>query len=111
MIVYLARESARKGWYRWPRRIAVNLCLGSHNAVTYSMAEVPSRRFVSSAALRFEIVEATGGIQEFGFNVVSGGVLPPDPAAQPSAWTLPTGWSSNTAPPPNQEDGFGPVRC
>lgn len=47
------------------------------------------------------------GIQEFAFNVVSGGVLPPDSAAQPNAWTLPTGWSSNTAPPPNQEDGFG----
>lgn len=47
------------------------------------------------------------GIQEFGFNVVSGGTLPPDSTAQPSAWTLPSGWTANAAPPINQEDGFG----
>lgn len=47
------------------------------------------------------------GIQEFAFNVVSSGVLPPDSAAQPATWTLPAGWSANTDPPPNQEDGFG----
>ena len=47
------------------------------------------------------------GIQDFGFNVKPGSALPPDSAPNPSAWVLPTGWASNTAPPPNAADGFG----
>jgi hypothetical protein len=41
------------------------------------------------------------GIQEFSFNTTLAN--PPDT----SLVNLPTGWSGNSAPPPNQADGFG----
>ena len=46
------------------------------------------------------------GIQEFGFNVVGTNPLL-DAAGSNFQWTLPSGWSANLAPPPNQLDGFG----
>src|SRR5215467_13783357 len=46
------------------------------------------------------------GIQDFGFNVT--GVNPlADASSSNAQWTLPSGWSANVAPPPNQLNGFG----
>ncbi len=51
------------------------------------------------------------GIEKFSFNVTSAGVLPSDSGCTPGPsctdWLLPAGWSANTPPPPNQNDGFG----
>ncbi len=44
------------------------------------------------------------GIQTFGFNIADSTSLPDSPNA---SWGLPSGWSANVAPPPNQLDGFG----
>ncbi len=49
------------------------------------------------------------GIDKFAFNVTSGGILPPDCGGPGCVgWSnVPTGWTANTPPPTNQNDGFG----
>lgn len=46
------------------------------------------------------------GLQQFGFNVLGTNPLQ-DASGSNAQWFLPTGWSANVAPPPNQLDGFG----
>jgi len=46
------------------------------------------------------------GIQNFGFDVVGANPLQ-DSGAVAGQWTLPSGFTANVAPPPNQMDGFG----
>lgn len=46
------------------------------------------------------------GIQDFSFNVNGNNPLQ-DSGSVSGQWTLPTSWTANIAPPPNQADGFG----
>jgi hypothetical protein len=46
------------------------------------------------------------GIDNFAFNVLGANPLQ-DSGSIAGQWTLPSGWASNVAPPPNQSDGFG----
>jgi hypothetical protein len=69
----------------------------SANALTFT---------VSLLSPLTSIAGSNFGIQEFGFNVI--GTNPLADAARANAqWTLPSSWSANVAPPPNQYDGFG----
>jgi hypothetical protein len=52
------------------------------------------------------IASANFGIQDFGFNIVGANTVQ-DSGNVAGQWTLPSGWSANVAPPPNQMDGFG----
>lgn len=61
---------------------------------------------VTPAAVLSSLAVSTFGIQTFGFNVV--GINPlTDASGSNAQWTLPSGWTVNVAPPPNQQDGFG----
>lgn len=59
---------------------------------------------VATVAGAFNPTAGSFGLQDFGFMDIGGFVTADSPSAQ---WILPTGWSSNTPPPPNTEDGFG----
>jgi hypothetical protein len=46
------------------------------------------------------------GIQNFAFDILGAHPVQ-DSGTVAGQWTLPSGWSGNVAPPPNQMDGFG----
>src|SRR5262245_5699167 len=66
-----------------------------------------SLRFTLTALAPLTSIAGSGfGFQEFAFNVIGANPLQ-DSGNVAGQWTLPTAWTGNVAPPPNQEDGFG----
>lgn len=85
-----------------------------NDGVNYLQVTIDDEGIAGFVNFRVDVLPALSGlatsnfgIQEFGFNVISGGTAPADSAEQPSMWVLPLEWSGNTPPPTNQEDGFG----
>lgn len=84
------------------------------DGVNYMKVTIDDEGMAGFVNFRIDVLPALSGlatsnfgIQEFGFNMISGSTPPADSADQPSMWVLPSGWSGNTPPPTNQEDGFG----
>ena len=67
------------------------------NRITFNITLLGS--LTSIAASNF-------GIQEFAFNVLGTNPLS-DATGTNAQWILPSDWSAEVAPPPNQADGFG----
>jgi hypothetical protein len=69
------------------------------NALTFTVSLLSSLTSIASSSF---------GTQDFSFNVVGAGAgTLQDSGSVAGQWTLPSGWSANVAPPPNQADGFG----
>jgi hypothetical protein len=65
-------------------------------------------RFTVSLLNPLTSIQGTNfGIQQFGFNVAGTSMPLADAGASNAQWTLPSSWSAEVAPPPNQLDGFG----